>query len=61
MRAKVSAYLDAGVRLLWVLCPEVLTVVAHTPGGDRALGDDDMLDGGDVVPGFACPVRALWG
>jgi hypothetical protein len=41
--------------------PETHTVIAHDQDGEHTLGDDDMLDGGDVVPGFACPVRALWG
>lgn len=57
----VRAYLDAGVRLVWVVYPKRRVVVVHEPGGlERTMGDDDALDGGSVLPGFSHPVRDLW-
>ena len=61
MAIKVGAYLDAGVQLVWVVYPKRHNVVEYAPGGqERILGDDDTLDGGEVLPGFSHPVRDLW-
>ncbi len=61
MARKVAAYLRAGTQLVWVLYPDTHTVVIHEPVGlKRTLADGDTLDGGQVVPGFTCPVAALW-
>jgi len=58
---KVMDYLEAGVRLVWVVDPPVRTVAVHTP--DRVvhiLHEDDTLDGGDVLPGFTLPVANIF-
>jgi Uma2 family endonuclease len=57
MRLKLANYLAAGV-VVWVVNPEARTVEVYTPG-KRAyrLGVDDTLDGGDVLPGLALPVK----
>jgi Uma2 family endonuclease len=61
VRAKVDEYLGAGVRAVWVLDPATRTVRVHPRGGvERLLSADDILDGGDVLPGFRCPVAALY-
>jgi len=50
---KVARYLAAGVPLVWVAYPRRRTVRAHRPGQDPVeLGESDVLDGGDVLPGF---------
>lgn len=57
---KVAAYLEAGVPLVWVLWPRTATIVVHRPGRDpTVLGADDVLDGGDVLPGFRLRVGEL--
>jgi len=59
--AKVSDYLARGVRLVWVVDPKQKTVTTHAPQSPTVtLGVDDVLDAGDVVPGFTCPVRRLF-
>lgn len=58
---KTVSYLDAGVRLVWVVDPRRRLVTAYTPGGlARVLRETDQLDGGDVVLGFAMPVADLF-
>lgn len=58
---KVSQYLAAGVRLVWVLDPYSRTAAVHRPGREvLALAEDGVLDGDDVVPGFALPLREIW-
>ena len=61
VNAKVEEYLECGVRLVWVLDPATRTVTVHDPSGAlRRLREGDVLDGGSVVPGFRCPVDALF-
>ena len=58
LNQKITEYFAAGTRLVWVVCPDTRTVyVYRSRDAVRALGEDDRLDGEDVVPGFACPVR----
>ena len=59
--AKAAMWLEAGVRLLWVVDPEARTVAVHVPGAPvRLLRDGDALDGGDVVEGFHVAVADLF-
>jgi Uma2 family endonuclease len=61
VRAKIDDYLARGVRLVWVVDPKQKTVTTHAPQSPGVtLGEDDVLDAGDVVPGFSCPVRRLF-
>ncbi len=58
---KVDEYLKAGVRLVWVVNPEVRTVLIYrldgSIGGVREGGE---LDGEDVIPSFRCAVASLF-
>lgn len=58
---KVDLYLRHGVLLVWVVDPRRATVVAHTPDGlSRRLAVGDVLDGGEVLPGFSLPLAELF-
>ena len=59
---KARMWLSHGVRLVWVVYPETRTVDVHRADHDAAtLGEDDALDGLDVLPGFSCAVKAVFG
>ena len=59
--AKVARYLAAGVPLVWVTSPRTRTVAVHRPGEQsRVYGVDDVLDGGDVLPGFRLQVADIF-
>lgn len=59
--ARMADYFAAGTRLLWVIDPDRRTVAVHArAAGTRWLGEDDALDGADVVPGFTLPVAELF-
>lgn len=61
VQAKVFDYLDAGTRLVWVLEPRQRRIRVFRSREDvTILGEDDVLDGGDVLPGFRAPVRELF-
>ena len=57
---KVREYLAAGTRLVWVLWPQQTSVTVYDADGQRELGSDDQLDGGDVLPGFRARVGDLF-
>jgi Uma2 family endonuclease len=57
---KVGEYIDAGVRLVWVIDPRKRKAIVYRSLTDaRELGPDDALDGEDVLPGFSCPLRDI--
>ncbi len=60
--AKVSAWLEAGVRLAWVIDPERSTAQVYRPDGSVALvAADELLGGEDVLPGFTCTLADILG
>ncbi len=58
---KVSAWLDGGALMVWVLRPRRKSVEVHRASGETALlGVNDELSGEDVVPGFKVPVAEIF-
>lgn len=61
VREKVGRWLAAGVRVVWEMDPEARVVTVHRAGAEpKALGIDNTLDGGDVLPGFSLPLRDVF-
>lgn len=58
---KVSEYLRAGVRLVWVIHPKNRTALTYRPDGSiSAVAESGTLDGEAVVPGFKCLLSELF-
>jgi Uma2 family endonuclease len=58
---RVEDYFGAGTRLMWLLYPQTGAVwVLRKDGTGARLKGAQELSGEDVVPGFACPVQALF-
>jgi Uma2 family endonuclease len=62
---KVRRYIQAGTRLVWSVYPEDETVYVWQEADDGGLhaqpyGSDDILDGGDVLPGFTLKVSEIF-
>lgn len=58
---KVGDWLDAGVRLVWVIDPIRRDARAYYPDGALStVAADGQLTGGDVLPGFSCPLAACF-
>jgi Uma2 family endonuclease len=57
VREKIGEHIAAGVKLVWLVDPDARTVLVYR-GSRRGteLDDTESLDGGDVLPGFACKV-----
>jgi Uma2 family endonuclease len=59
---KVTDWLKAGTRLVWVVDPERrIARVYRTSGTDSLLAESDALDGEDLLPGFKCPLTEVLG
>ncbi len=60
---KVVDYLEAGVRLVWVVNPRLRIVSVYRPdaaSSPQRLSEGDELTGQDVLPDFRCRVRDLF-
>jgi len=61
MQRKLVDYFTAGVRLVWYVDPREKSVrVYTTPEQWVTLGEDDLLDGGEVLPGFRLELKELF-
>jgi Uma2 family endonuclease len=61
VQEKVEEYLNAGVRLVWLVDPEKRRVTAYRSLTDkRQFAADQDLPGDDVLPGFSIPVARLF-
>ena len=58
---RVTHFLVAGSRLVWVVDPRPRTVTVYQPGVEAVrLGVMDELGAGDVLPGISVPVLELF-
>lgn len=57
---KVSEWLRADTRIVWVIDPDRRVAHVHRADGTIAIvHQDSALDGEDVLPGFSCPIREI--
>ena len=58
---RAQMWLDFGSREVWYGDPDGTTVTRYRPGQPpEVLGEDDVMDGGDLFPGFTTPVWRLF-
>jgi Uma2 family endonuclease len=62
MRRKITQYLDKGVALVVVIDPKGATATSFRPSKDPVTlrEEDDLLDLGDVIPGFHCRLGEIF-
>jgi Uma2 family endonuclease len=61
MERKKLDYFRAGVRLLWYLDAKARTVQVYTgPDQCAVVGEDGLLEGADVLPGFRLPLAEIF-
>lgn len=61
MERKLHDYFEAGVRLVWYIHPETRTAQVFTsPAEVQSLELDEILCGGDVLPGLEIPLSELF-
>lgn len=60
LEQKLEEYQRAGVRLIWVIYPEVRSAwVLRADGTALRIRADGELSGEDVLPGFRCPLASV--
>jgi len=61
MSRKRREYFEAGVRLVWIVDPQLRTVDVYTGIQEvKTLREDQLLDGGEVLPGFGLDLSQLF-
>ncbi len=61
MSRKLDDYFDAGVRLVWFVDARKRTVKVFTgKKSSKLLGEQEVLSGGKVLPGFFVPLKELF-
>jgi Uma2 family endonuclease len=61
IQEKIADYFHAGTQLVWIVDPRNRTVVVYNSlAGSRIYTESGTLDGGDVIPGFSCPVTEIF-
>ena len=61
LQAKLIDYSSAGVPWVLVVDPESRSVVSYPADGRRSiLRVGDVIRGGEILPGFECPVADLF-
>jgi Uma2 family endonuclease len=60
MRERAAYYLAHGSSVVWLVFPEKRLVEVHTPEDFETLTESDILDGGDLLPGFQVSVRDIF-
>ncbi len=59
---RVIDYVEADVRLVWIIDPRSRTAVSYrSDGSARLVRANEALDAGEVVPGFTLPLGELFG
>ena len=63
MRQKRVEYFESGAKLVWQVYPDTRTVMIFDKAGDepaKVLKEGEILDGGDVLPGFQIAVTEIF-
>lgn len=60
MREKARYYLAHGSKMVWLVHPEKRFVEVYTLDEELVLFEDDILSGGEVLPGFQMRVRDIF-
>ena len=58
---KVLEYLEAGVKQVWIVSPEIRTVtIFRSTEQVQVFAKDSVLESQDLLPGFRCPLTEIF-
>jgi len=60
MREKARYFLSRGSQMVWLVFPEKRIVEVYSPDDEQILTENDILPGGNVLPGFSLAVREIF-
>lgn len=62
LHAKMREYIDAGVRLGWLIDPDSKALWIYQPGSEPTqLDNPESVSGDPVLPGFVLKMATIWG
>jgi Uma2 family endonuclease len=57
---KIGDWLEGGARLVWVIDPKRrIARIYRQDGSETSIGEEQQLDGEDVLPGFSCHLASI--
>lgn len=57
---KIRLFLQSGTRVVWIIEPENQAVTIRTRTTNAMIFEDDILSGGEILPGFEMPAAELF-
>lgn len=61
LQRKAEMWISFGTRRVWVVDADTATITVYRPNAAPVeLGEDDTIDGGDLLPDFTAPVWSLF-
>lgn len=62
LKNKMAAYADGGVHLVWEVYPSLksINIMYYPVGKGKSLDKEDILDCGDILPGFTLKVSEIF-
>jgi Uma2 family endonuclease len=60
LEARARYFLEHGTRLVWIIDPRTRRITVHTSGSQQIYSAGQMLDGGDLLPGFSVALTDLF-
>jgi Uma2 family endonuclease len=60
LREKALYYLKNGARLVWLVFPDRKEIEVYSENAVQTLGLADLLDGGDILPGFSLALKDIF-
>jgi Uma2 family endonuclease len=61
IRQKINEYIHHSTKQVWQVYPKTKQIVVHLPDGTaKTYGVDDLLPGGDLLPGFMLDVAMVF-
>ena len=61
LQERIVDYLEAGVRLVWIIGPDARSATVYRHRQDPfILREGESLDGGDVLPGLSIPLEGIF-
>jgi len=60
LREKMREYIEAGLRLGWLILPRSTQVEIYAPAGVQALDQPESLTSDPVLPGFRLQLASIW-
>ena len=60
LRAKMTEYVECGLRLGWLILPALRQVEVYSSAGIETLNSPSSINGAPILPGFKLELSSIW-